>query len=496
MTERLHSRLPLLALLAAISLALGCTQVPDSPNFDNPLDPDGTGGDPFNVSAFYGVGGVVVSWTSLELPGVAGYEILRSGGEDGPYDVIGSVEHPTVLYIDRDFAPNLPNFYKVRATDALGNSTLISVVTAARIAAPPRLVIADTTTSATRSLTLSLEVALGDSAAVDSLRSFATAVTAVFDDEGLASLPWDLGAAPASLVWKHVYVRVYSAGIAGAVFHDSIKVRFAPDLKLEGNPASLADRTPALRIIGAGVTQMRFAPDRSSLSSAAWLPGANVHEDYLLGAELTTQTIFGEFACDFGFTVIDSVPAVPDDLQPLTLTVNGGAAATSALLVPLSADARATHMRFAETLAELGEATWQAYAAQTTFAHSACAGDPAKTVWAQYKNDWVVANPVSGGFQWLPPEALSVTIAAPDTVTSGDIVMIAGTAVAGTCGDPLDLVEVDAGAGWQAATGLATWAFAWTAPAVGDTTTVTVSARVSAGADTATDTHDIVVLPE
>jgi hypothetical protein len=89
-----------------------------------------------------------------------------------------------------------------------------------------------------------------------------------------------------------------------------------------------------------------------------------------------------------------------------------------------------------------------------------------------------------------------VTIAAPDTVTGGEAAVIAGTAVAGTCGAPLDLVEVDAGAGWQAASGLATWTYPWTAPAVDDTLTITVSTRVSAGADTATDSHDIVVLPE
>jgi hypothetical protein len=496
MTDRSRARLALIALLAAACLALGCTQAPDAPTYDNPLDPDGTGGDPFDVAAFFLGGGVVVTWTALDLPDVTGYEIMRSGGEDGPYSVVGSVEHPTVQYIDRNFVPNLPNYYKVRATDALGNSTLISGVAAARVAAPPRLAIGDTTVTATRFVTLSLEVALGDSASVDSLGSFATAVTAVFDDAGAATLPWDLGAAPATNVWKHVYVRIYTAGIAGTVFLDSVKVRFVPDLKLAGNPATLADRTPMLQILGAGVSQMRFAPNRAALPSAAWLPGAAAHGDYLLGAELTPQTIFAEFACDFGFTVLDSVQAVPDDLQPLTLTVNGGAAASSALLVPVSATAVATHMRFAETLTELGEATWQAYAAQTTFAHSACAGDPAKTVWAQYKNDWVVANPLSGGFQWLPPEVLGVTIAAPDTVSSGDVTAISGTAVAGTCGDPLELVEVDAGAGWLAAAGLGAWTYAWTAPAVGDTTTITVSARVTAGADTATITHDIVVLPE
>jgi len=495
MTARPRPRPPLVALLLALVLTLGCTQVPDPPGFDNPLDPDGTGGDPFGVSAAFLFGGIVVTWTALDLPGVTGYDVLRAEAEAGPYDVVGSVEHPTVQYIDREFAPNLPNFYKVRATDAAGNSTLISGVTAARIAAPPRLTIADTSVTATRHLTLSLEVALGDSAAVDSLRSFATAVTAVFDEDGAAELPWDLGPAAVSGGWKHLYVRVFAAGIASAVFHDSIKVRFAPDLKLEGNPATLADRTPALRVIGPGVTQMRFAPDRASLQAAAWLPGAPTHEDHQLGEQLDAQMVFGEFACDFGFTVVDSVAAVPDDLEPLTLTVNGGGAATSALSVPLAADVRATHMRFAETLPELGAAPWQPYLAQATFVHSACAGDPAKTIWAQYRNDWLTADPVSGGFQWLPPEALGVTIAAPDTVTGGEAATITGSAVAGTCGPPLDLVEVETGAGWQAATGLATWTAPWTAPAVDDTMTVTVTARVTAGAATASDTHDIVVLP-
>ena len=409
--------------------------------------------------------------------------------------MIGNVAYPTASYSDRDFEPNRTNYYKVRAVDPDGETTLVSHVQAAGLLAPPVVQIGDTTFTSTRYVTLRVRVAAGDSVDVDSLPSFATPTTLTFDESGVASAPWDLGSADATGVWRHVYVRVYTAGLTSPARHDSVRLVFSPNLRIQGDPATVASRTPALVIDGAGVTRMRFASDRTALAAALWSDGAATYGDYVLDAAPDTQRIFGEFQCDFGFSLVDSVIAVPDLLTSVALTINGGVAATSDDVLSVASNARATQMRVALSVADLAATPWEPFASPLALAHGGCAGGLLKTVWAQYRNDWVTADPDSASIQWLPPEVLSVTIAAPDTVTAGDAAVVSGIAVEGTCTDPVDIVQIDVGDGWRVAAGLAAWTYDWTVPAVDDTTTVTLTAQVTAGADMATGQHDVVVLP-
>ncbi|MBU0740884.1 hypothetical protein KKG45_02485 [bacterium] len=486
----------LLAALAVLALAAGCTQEPAAPSYDNPLDPDGPyQGDPFGIVAVYLDGGVFVTWTGLSLAGIVGYEVLHSLQQGGPFSVAGSVEYPTHAYTHAGYAPNRNNYYKVRAVDINGSSSAISSVRAAALMAPPYLRLGETEAAASRKLDLFVRAAVGDSAELSAAPDFASGSFHVFDQGGEVTVPWDLGAADGNGVWKHVYLRVYTGGAAGAAWHDSIEVAFAPQLQLAGNVTQVASMNPVLEILGDGVTLMRFADDRRNLPAAAWLQGDTLYAGYLLDAAPDSQRVFGEFTCDFGFTRVDSLLAVPGNLDGVTLLINGGAESTPALALTLQAVAVATRMRFAESVGALAATAWQDYAQTTTFTHGGCAGGLVKTVYGQFRNDWFDPAPVSASIQWLPAEVLDVTIAAADTVAGGAVVAVTGTAVAGTCGDPLDAVEFDGGGGWQIAAGLQAWSIDWTAPTVVEHTTLILSARVLAGAEADTATAEVVVAP-
>jgi len=483
-------------IVAVLALSLGCTQEPTAPDYANPLDPDGPSqGDPFRVVAGYVNGSVIVSWGGLDMTGIVSYEVLHSLVSTGPFSVVGSVEFPTSSYSHVDFAPNQANYYKVRAADASGATSGISLVQAAEFLAPPRLQIGETTTAASRNLDLMINVAIGDRVEVDSLSDFSTATSHDFDESGDVTVPWDLGEAAENGEWKYLFLRVYTGEAISEAFKDSVKVDFAPDLRIEGNPTLVGTMQPTLEIVGDGLVEMRFADSRDNLPLATWQPGDTLYDGYMLTAVADSQVIFGEFSCDFGFTQVDSFWAVPDSLNDITFMINNGAESTGDQDVLLNTDLAATDMRFAETLGELAVTPWQDYETAATFTHGGCADDLLKTVHAQFRNDWFDPDPVSDDIQWLPPEVLNVTIVAPDTVNSEEGVALTGMAVAGTCTDPLDGVEFSDGGDWVLATGLEEWSLDWTAPLVTEYTTVTLSARVLASAVADTVEVDVVVAP-
>jgi len=497
-----RARPVLLAALAALVpavliLAAGCTQEPTAPAYENPLDPDGPyQGDPFQVDAGYTDTGVLVSWNGLTLSGIAAYEVLHSLEADGPFTIAGSVEYPTKTYLHTEYASNQDNYYKVRAVDASGVGTAITPVQAALVPVPPYLEFGETETAASRKLDLFIRVDMGDSIELGATPDFELGLVHEFDDNGEVTVPWDLGAADSSGVMKRVYMRVFTGGAAGQTWEDSIEVDFDPQLTLKNGETFVASMNTLFEISGDGVTQMRFAADLRDLPSAPWLTGDAQYDGYLLDAAPDSQTVYGEFMCDFGFTRVDSALAVPDSLANIVLTINGGAESTPDLEFSMQTSVAASQMRFAESVAELASTAWQDYATTGYFAHSACVGDLVKTVHGQFRNDWFDPDPVSATIQWLPAEVLDVTIAVADTVTGGTPVQVTGTAVAGTCGDPLDAVEFNDGGGWIIADGLEAWSYDWTPPTVVEHTPLTLRARALAGAEADTVEVEVIVAPD
>ncbi len=126
----------------------------------------------------------------------------------------------------------------------------------------------------------------------------------------------------------------------GAVFslvtRDSVETSFRPDLQILARPATLATRRLTLDIPGgAGLTRLRFAPTRAELPAAAWtapdslVAGHAWFTGELLGAAAAPQWLYGEFESDFGFTFVDSLRCVPDDLSTASFQLAGGATVTA-----------------------------------------------------------------------------------------------------------------------------------------------------------------------
>lgn len=482
-------------LLVLAGLTVGCDDKPVEPVFDNPLDPAGpAGGDPFAVTAAYVDGKVAVTWTAVELEGVAGYEVFHSLLPDRDFRLVLAVESTLTAVMIEDFSPNVENYYKVRAVDAVGNASAISGVTAARLLTPPYLQIGDTTFVHSRNAVVRVSTALGDTAEIDDGPGFDSPLVRALTAGDTLEIDWDLGDADSVGAFKHVYLRVSTAGVWSETAHDSVRVAFSPVFQLSGAPATVASRQLDLAILGEGVHQMRFAPSGEALADSAWLPGAAAYSGYSISAEPAAQEVYAELASDFGFSLLDTLTAVPDSLLSPSFILEGGSEASSDYEFSLAATAVATRMRFAESPEDLALTAWSPYSTTGSFTHGACAGDPLKIVYGQFDNDWFVSPVVTDTMLWVQPQPLQIDFDPVESVLSAAPAVLTGTAIASTCGPGLDLVEVDAGDGFAPASGLAEWSFVWDVPTVMADSTAAVSARVIAGADTAFATIDLLIV--
>ncbi len=472
--------------LALAGLMLGCEEKPAEPAFSNPLDPGNPdGGDPFAVEAGYIDGQVVVSWNLVDLDGITGYEVFHSLLPSSEFLLVAEVDKTVSAVFTKIFAPNVTNYYKVRAFDEDGNSSAISQIVAASLLPPPYLQIGDTNIVFTRNVVVTVTTALGDTAQIDTSGTFADPIIREITPGDTLAFDWDLGTADSVGVYKHFYLRVSTAGVWSETAHDSVKVSFDPVMLLSGNPATVPARHLDLMILGEGVHQMRFAPTAEALADSVWLPGSGTHSDYAISAEPIAQDVYGEFASDFGFSLFDTLTAVPDSLLEPGFTIEGGAEASSEYEFGIAAAVKATRMRFAESPAELAVTGWDAFATSSTYAHSACAGDPEKIVLGQFENDWFISPVIADTILWIQPQPLQIDFDPVESVLSATTATISGTAVPATCGPGLDRVEIDTGNGYTTATGLETWSIDWPIPTVAADTTVTLGALVIAGSDTA-----------
>jgi len=483
-------------VLLFLAFLTGCTETPQEPIWSNPFDPGGTlGGDPFSVQANYSGHQVIVTWNVPAVPGITSFLVERASAATGPFTTIATLEPIFSSYSDTEYVPDQANYYRVRATNASAETSPSSSVIAAEVMVPPDITIGETATIARRQVDITVRSSRGESIEIDDTSAFPAPLSAEIVD-GVAVVMWDVGLATANNEWKHIYVRIFFSGIPGAAHHDSIQVDFSPDLSFEGNPETLASRsTPLVMIGGSGIEAMRFAADREILSSADWLDGADTHDSYELTALPDSQLVYGEFTSDLGISWIDSVWAVPDDLSPLELVLNGGSATTAGDDFLVDFVAVATDMRLASTPEDLATTAWQPYDLPMTWAHDRCDSGVAKTVYVQVRNDWFEPNALSGSVIWLPSEALGLTYTGPGLVTSGETVELVGTAIGNTCGSPLASVEIDTGTGYVVADGTLSWSFDWTVPTVSEITTHTIAWRVSDGATEDTGTFNVVINP-
>ena len=485
-----------IALLAAAAATLlfGCTEPPEKGTFENPLDPMGPqGGDPFELQAVVSGHEVLVTWTGQSQGDLAGYQILRTHSADGIFAWLADVAATAVSYRDSSYAPNRENWYKILALDGEGAVTDESLVTAAMVLPPAQVTFPVGASTPSRIVDVEAVTAVGDRIEIDLDPAFPDPVSLDFDEEGLAAGTLDIGAADATGEWRYIHSRVFTGEAVSAVRLDSLRVNFAPALQFASSGGTVASRTTPLMVGGSGgVVRMRFAVDRPGLEGAAWLDGATTYEGWELTAEADSQLVYGEFECDFGFTAVDSAWAAPDSLLGLELVLNGGVEPVSGGFIPVDIAATATHIRAAGSPEDLASTAWQPYGDAVTFAHDGCDSPLEKTVWAQVRNDWFTADPISATATWAPPEVLGTSVSLADTIHAGLETVISGTTVRGTCSDPVDLVELSwVEDEWHAAVGTAGWTFAWTAPAEPGEVSMTV--RVTAGEETAELTFGVPV---
>ena len=490
--------IPAVVLLATLIAAmfLGCTETPTEAEYNNPLDPGGPfGGDPFSLQANLSGNAVFLTWTGLNLGDLAGYRVERRSGNETVFIEIVELGPAFTVYQDSTYAPNAANSYRVLALNAAGNSNATSAITPATIVAPALVDLGGYETSATRLVDILVRASIGESVEVDDDPDFASASVFPLDEVGEASFSWDLGTAAANGEKKYIHTRVFTAGVPSPSRIDSLTVDFSPVLIFVGNPATLASRTTPLAISGGGMTRMRFAVDRAGLEAEPWLDAADSFDGWELTAAADSQLVFGEFDGEFGFTFVDSAWAAPDSLVGLTLILNGGSESVIGDSLPVYINAVATQFRAAQSEDALAVTPWEPYDGPSDFVHDGCGSALEKTVYAQVRNDWFTSAPLSGTVIWQPDEVLGATFTGPESVTAGAAVTLSGTAVQGTCNSTVDMVNVDVGDGWVAASGTLAWSLAWTAPT--EAGEVEIQVQVVAGADVSLiqTFHIVVVAP-
>jgi len=495
-----------LSLLGQALILPGCSSRPEDPAFDNPFDPQGTtGGDPFDLTATASGNNVLVSWTQPAHPDVVSYVVVHS--VDGQsYSVAGEVDHLAGAELNNflhDAAtPNATNWYKVQAISSTGQASSSTAVQAVRVDTPPFLEIsAGAADTPTRFVALQIRTSVGDSLQIADNDTFANATVVAAQPGEDMFLDWDIGPATENGGTKDVHVRVKTGVLYSDPAHDSITVRFNPGFSILGDENGVTSQvvdlevsTSTTRVEAAGVDSMRFAARESELATTAWTTGDTLFSGYTLVDNPGPQAIHGEFLSDFGFTVTDTYEAVPDDLSDASFSVQshtGDPDLTDTAEVKLLSQLGALEMRFAENPSFVG-VPWVAYADSFDFTLSD--GEGLKVIYGQFRNFWAQSPVVSDWITRVTQE-LEVTFLAPrdgNIVTGGTTLIVEGLAVPATGYDAVDLVEVDLGEGFQAATGTDRWSRDWNIPLYPADTPVTLRARASIG-DSVTATTSITV---
>ncbi len=486
---------PGIVLALALSGVFGCAHDLADPLFENPFDPGGPdGGDPFQILAIPSGNSVVVTWRQPDHPGVTEYAVLHSD-DDNAFASVGTVNHLPAAdentFIHNEPVPNAVNYYKVMARDGEGNATAVSAVASAPVDMPPFFQIGDGSPSvASRFVTLAIKTIVGDSLDIAANDTFTGATTlATVPGDTTFAVDWNLGPAAGNSETKDLYLRCRTAADTSQVNHQSVLVSFLPSLSVVGNPATVADEYVDLAVSDTtGLVQMRFASHSDSLESTAWVPADSTYPDYRLADVMTEQTIYGEFESNFGFSAIATCEIAPDDLSGVSFylqSLAGSQELTDSVEVVISSQAVALQMRFSENPSFVG-VPWLTYAALDTFTLSEDEGE--KVVYGQYRNFWT-ESPVLADWITYVAQPLEIGFHVPldsTVVLGGSQLTVSGFARAATGGDPIDLVEVDLGQGFVPATGTESWSVDWDVPVYTEDTELTLRARVTAGAETAT----------
>lgn len=506
--SRALSRLTPLALVALALVALvllplagpsGCERAPDSPVWDNPFEPLGpNAGDPLQLRAVIAGHLISLSWKQPQGMDIKEYLISRADDPDSPWSSLAAVTHTTArenVYVYSDPEPARSHWFRIQAINARDEASLATYATPAGVDLGPRVILNNGgTTIASRFVTVkvlasqgtTLRVALGPAYDNETTHAAATAGDTTF-------IALDAGAADQD---STVSVRVIATGdgFTSAASIAQARVDFSPDFGLLGGGTVVASRTVTLTVPLVGVSQMRFASSEAGLATASWMPGAATYTEQLLSADAGAQTIWGEFAGDFGFNSISDITVTPDPLTAaafrLAVPENH---VTDTVYVRGILTGKATLVRWSES--NLAAAPWRASTDTLDIVLSPASG--LKTIYLQMRNDWG-DSPTLTDYAVLVSRGVEVALMAPqdgDTLQAGIPLQMRGIAFGG--GAALTAVKVDLGdgLGFRSVTGLETWSHVWNVPAVTADSLLTLRARAWAGTDSATVAAEVIVVP-
>jgi len=499
---------PALLALALVTLALlplagptGCERAPEPPVWDNPFDPlSPDAGDPLDLKAVVADTLISLSWKQPQGMGIGEYLISRRADHpDSTWSPLVEVPHTTAprnVYLYRHPEPAQSHWFRIQAINARGQASLVAYTTPTGVDLGPRVILNHGgTTIASRFVTVKVLASHGDSLRV-TLNSPAydnetTHAVAAAGDTTFIVL--DAGAADQG---DTVRVRVIATGdgFTSAASTALARVDFSPDFKLLGGGTVVSSRTVTLTVPPVGVSQMRFASSEAGLAAASWVPGAATYTEQLLSATAGSQPIWGEFAGDFGFNSIADITVTTDRLKAATfrLAVPENHV-TDTVSVRGILTGKATLVRWSES--NLAAAPWRAYTDTLDIVLSPASG--LKTIYLQMRNDWD-DSPTLTDYAVLVSRGVEVALMAPqdgDTLQAGASLQVRGTAFGG--GAALDSVQVNLGdgLGFRDVTGLATWSYQWSVPAVTTESLFTLQARAWAGTDSATVVAEVIVIP-
>ena len=480
-------------LIGGYTLLTGCESKPTAPVYDNPFDPE-NGSDPLQVSAVAEDTTVTVSWTQPQGYDIVSYDVYYSVQFSTGFSKVGSVEHTDDDENSFDHTgvePTSTHYYKVKAVNEDGQTTLISAQVAASAVTKPLLTIGDgTALTAARHVTLSVAVTMGDFLRLADNADFTDADTVAAVSTGeIQQIAWDLGPATANGETKSVYVQAFTGVVRSETASADVQIDFTPAFSAVGDPETVAMSWLSLELETAGVDSMRFALSEEDLAQQPWLPVAETVPYFPLVDSANPQVIYGDFLGHFGFTNQSTWTAVPDLLTDVSFSFLLPADhVSSESRITVVNDATARYMRFSESL-DFNQVTWIAYQDTTQVQLSAGAGR--KVIYAQYRNDWA-ESAILNDFVDYVTQPLDLDFLAPaegSVLRARQPLQIRGLYREVSGGAEVDSIKIDTadGAGFRDVDAAGTyWFYLWDVPAVtGDTETV-LRARAWAGEDSVT----------
>ncbi len=491
----------LLAMVSIIALSFlaGCDSTPETPDFENPFDPNASnGGDPFELTATMGDSSVTLMWNQLQDFDISSYVVLHSMSIFDQFFSIGSVEATTQDIIQFEYdnpEPTATHYFKIQAFNSAGEFSGASHITPTSVDVLAMVQVNDGSRDVpSRNISLSISVTDGDSLRISQDGHPESEVVLPADISGTATeLAWDLGSATSNDTTMTISVVVQFGVNLGDTNKVVISPQFSPRHLLHRGGTKAASLNPLLDIVSDGVVFMRFANEIEDLPNLRWEPGADTFSDFFLVDSANSQFIYAEYMGDFGFSVTKSLPVTPDLLTAPEFSLDLPADhITDEIVVTTFSNAVALQMRFAETL-DFASVPWVDYSDTSSVTLTSTPGQ--KSIYAQYRNDFA-DSPILTDYVIYLSQPLNVAINAPtegNLVMGGTVLGVLGTAAIPSGSAVIDSVKFDGGSVFEHVTGTENWTYDWTIPRYDADTDLIVRARAWAGEDSVTTSLSLTV---